>query len=293
VTSRFARQRRRTRKAVQLARYLASGRIRTIPAARITNEFGFSFGDGGWNYVRALVAQLASGRPQLEDTTFFRFFRHDAVRSVRYLNDVLFLHDPARRAKQTFGFYLGTYPWGDHVAGGPWGRHFDEVEGGETRDIYGHRANPWYEPGDVHALQLEYTTTSNMLASLRSGYRPWRHGRLPEATLLLRRDGDWRAMRYDGQHRLAVLTHFGRRRVRVRIPPVRAINADLDDWQTASQLPKHVSRREILVREEEVDDWPYVQSGRCTSAQALEIFHAFFELDGRERIDALELPPIY
>jgi hypothetical protein len=291
---RLASYRRRARKLAELAVYLASGRVRRLPTALVTNEFGFSFGDDGWNYVRALVAEIdADPNRPLEETTFFRFFKHPDVREVRYLNDLLFLHDPARRARQEFGFYLGTYPWGDHVGGGPWGRHFDEVEGEQTRDLYGYRSNPWYEPGDEQALRLEEAATANMLRSIRAGYRPWRHRRLPEATLLVCRDGTWRAMRYDGQHRIAVLAHLGHRHLTALVPSVRTMNAAVDEWQTASRLPKAVTRGEIVVREEEVDEWRYVREGLCSRDQALEIFHAFFELDGRERIESLGLPPIY
>ena len=286
--------RRRARGAARRLRYLASGRVRRLPLELITNEFGFSFGDGGWNYVRSLVADYARDPDvELEQTTFYRFFRHERVRSVRYLNDLLFLHDPERQANQEFRFYLGTYPWGDHVGGGPWGRQFDELAGKDTRDLYGHRSNPWHEPGDEHALRLEWTATRALFDSLSAGYKPLRHARLPEAILLVRGDGAVRAMRYDGQHRLAVLAHLGRSRITMLVPHARTIAADLESWPTASTAPKVVTRGEIVVRERDARDWYYVREGLCSLDQALEIFHAFFELDGRERIEALGLPPAY
>src|SRR4029078_2260172 len=77
---------------------LASGRLRRIPLEWTTNEFAFSFASHGWNYFRALVAEHEKNpKVCLGDSTFWRFFQHESIRSVRYLNDILFLHDPKRR----------------------------------------------------------------------------------------------------------------------------------------------------------------------------------------------------
>jgi hypothetical protein len=208
------------------------------------------------------------------------------------LNDLLFLHEPKRR-DSGFQFALGTYPWGDHVGGGPWGHHFDHATGHSTRDLYGRRANIWYQPGDPPPLRLEWEQTIRALEKLRDGYRPLRMGQLPEVTLLVRRNGEYRAVRYNGQHRLAVLSHFGRKRLTVLVPSARSINAELALWPSASSLPKIVSDAEIVVRETEANDWHYVKLGLCSREQALEIFYAFFELNGRERIAYLDLPPQY
>jgi hypothetical protein len=281
------------RSVARTGRYLASGTLKRVPMRLITNEFAFSFAPEGWNYFRALVAER-EGRPQLrlEDSVFYGFFQHECVKSVRYLNDLLFLHQP-ERSDSGFQFALGTYPWGDHVGGGPWGHHFDQVTGSLTRDLYGPRANIWYRPGEPDALRLEWEQTLWALDQLRNGYRPLRTGQLPEVTLLVRYDGEYRAIRYNGQHRLAVLSHFGRKRLTVLVPSARSINAELASWPSVSSLPKIVHDGEIVVRETEVDSWPYVNRGLCSREQALEIFHAFFEVNGRERIEHLGLPSIY
>ena len=54
-----------------------------------------------------------------------------------------------------------------------------------------------------------------------------------------------------------------------------------------------MTEREVVVREEEVDKWYYVKRGLCSPEQALEIFDTFFELDGSERLAALDLPRTY
>jgi hypothetical protein len=271
------------------------GRLPLLPVDLITNEFGFSFGPAGWNYLRSIVAEY-DGDPGvcLEQSTFWRFFQDERVRSVRYLNDLLYLHDDERRGRDgEFRFYLGTYPWGDHVSGGPWGVEFDRIEGASTRDLYGESRNPWYDPGARLPLEIEWRQTIETFESVRKGYRPWLHRSWPRVTVLIRRDGDFRAVRYDGQHRLASLAHLGRRTVRVRIPPARSIAAEVATWPTASQAPKVVDERDIVVHEDDVEDWYYVREGLCSPRQALEIFDAFFELDGSERLSALGLPRSY
>jgi len=272
-----------------------AGRLKRIPMKWITNEFAFSFAPEGWNYFRALVAEYdRDDNLALENSTFFRFFQHEQVKSMRYLNDVLFLHDPDRRSRaEGFKFYLGTYPWGDHVGGGPWGYYYDQVEKKTTRDLYGYRCNLWYQPGDRRPLEMEWTKTIGLYQSLKSRYRPLLAGDLPEVTLLLRRNGEMRAVRYNGQHRLAVLSHLGYRKVTALVPSVCSITESLASWPTVSPLPKVIHEHEVVVREDEVAKWHYVKEGLCTRDQALEIFHAFFDLNGRERITHLGLPTVY
>lgn len=274
---------------------LRSGRLRQFPVDLITNEFGFSIRSAGWNYLRSIVAEHDRDPGlSLEDSTFWRFFQDERVRSVRYLNDILFLHDDTRRERAgDFRFYLGTYPWGDHVSGGPWGVEFDRVEGASTRDLYGDSRNPWYEPGARVPLEIEWRQTLATFESVRRGYRPWLRRSWPRVTLLVRRDGEIRAVRYDGQHRLASLAQLGRRSVRVIVPSARSISAELATWPTASPAPKVVDERDVVVHEDDVEGWYYVREGLCSPQQALEIFDAFFELDGSERLAALGLPRSY
>jgi hypothetical protein len=272
-----------------------TGRLKRLPMNLITNEFAFSFAPEGWNYFRALVAEYEQNpHISLERSTFFRFFQHEQVRSVRYLEDLLFLHDGGRRSRDDrFKFYLGTYPWGDHVGGGPWGSYYDRLEQQTTRDLYGYRRNPWYEPADRHPLENEWKHTIQLYSSIRRGYHPLKYGYLPEVTLLVRRNGDIRAVRYNGQHRFSILSHLGRRNVTVLVPSARSISNSLVSWPSTSKLPKVINEGQVVVRESEVEDWYYVKHGYCSREHALEIFHAFFDLNGRERLSHLGLPSVY
>jgi hypothetical protein len=275
-------------------RYLSTGTLKRIPMEFVTNEFAFSFSATGWNYFRVIVADYEKD-PQidLEKSTFFRFFQHEQVKSVRYLNDLLFLHDPDRR-RRGFKFYLGTYPWGDHVGGGPWGHHYDSLAGKSSRDMYGYRCNIWYEPADRHPIEKEWNKTVRMYESIKKWrYRPFRYRDLPEVTLLVRRDGAIRAIRYNGQHRLSILSHLGYKKITVLVPSASSINKELETWPTFSDFPKVVYEHEVVVRETDVKNWHYVKRGLCTADEALQIFHAFFELNGRERITHLGIPSVY
>jgi hypothetical protein len=257
---------------------MLAGRLRRIPMELVMDEYAFSLAPDGWHYLRALVAEYDRYPGiRLEDSTFFRFFQDERIRGVRYLNDVLFLHETHRQARHEFKFYFGTYPWGDFwtrysvMGGKPWGYHYDRIEGKDTRDLYGYRRNPWYQPGDVHALQAEWNQTVRLFASLRTGYRPRWHGSFPEVVLLLRADGALRAVRCEGHHRLSILSYLGHGEVTVVIP----------------------TNSLAVVKEVEVDQWYYVKKGLCGREDALAIFHAFFSVNGRERIQYLGLDPVY
>jgi glycosyltransferase involved in cell wall biosynthesis len=267
-----------TPRTLERARRNGSAALFRLPSRLISDEYAFSLAPEGWHYLRALLADYEQN-PELDlpETAYFRFFCHQRVRAVRVLEDVLFLHRDRGPADDGFNFYFGTYPWGDWTAkdasmgGKPFGCHFDAVEGAQTRDLYGFRRNPWYRPGDDYPLRIEWRRTVELYRSLRSGYRPSVYGSLPSVVLLVRRDGDLRAVRYRGHHRLAALAHLGH------------------DAVTVVLHPESVK----VVHESEVEEWYYVSRGFCSPERALEIFDAFFELDGSERAAYLELPKPY
>jgi len=85
----------------------------------------------------------------------------------------------------------------------------------------------------------------------------------PSVALLIRNNGEPLGLNVDGHHSLGVLGYLGYNQVRVEVTEV--------------------------VKESEVDRWYYVKNGYCTREQALDIFNAFFEINGRERIEYLGL----
>jgi hypothetical protein len=256
---------------LSMARQTLHGRLIKIPLELITDEFAFSLGPQGWNYYMALLADYGENpNMPLEATTFFRFFRHARINSIRYLEDVLFFHEPERRrAKHEFQFYLGTYPWGGltetdtRVGGTPFGWYYDRVAGRSTRDLWGYGKTLWYQPDDKYTIENEWDLTTKQYHSLQHGYHPWLHLSLPTVTMLVRSNGDRRAIIADGHHRLSILGYLGYDQV----------------WVEVLQS----------VEEAAVDQWHYVKGGGCSRQHALEIFHAFFRLNGRERLLSLNL----
>jgi hypothetical protein len=245
------------------------GKLIKLPMKLITDEFAFSLAPEGWNSYCALLAEYEQNPEiELEQTTFFRFFNDEKISTVRYLNDLLFLHDPQKRDRTAgYQFYLGTWPWGgltpaDSLVGGtPFGKHYDRLEGKRTRDLWGYGRNLWYDPQDSYTLQSEWDLTLQHYASLKRGYFPLLYRSFPRVALLVRRDGERRALIVDGHHRLAILSYLGVREVTVEVTQV--------------------------VEESQVEQWYYVQQGHCQPEAALEIFTAFFELNGRERLTYL------
>jgi hypothetical protein len=257
------------------------GRLIKIPVRLISDEYGFSLAPEGWHYFRSLIAEFEKN-PEiiLDDTIFFKFFQHEKIRSLRYVNDLLFLHKPGKQLQaQDFNFYFPMCPWGDWSKDcsftgmfQPWGHYHDFIEGKMTRDLFGYRQNIWYQPGDRYPLELEFNHFKYIYNSINSrGYSPVWFGSFPEIILLVRCNGDWRAVKHDGHHRLTVLSHLGYNKVTVSISQ-EAIG---------------------VVHEAEVEQWYYVKHGLCTIEQALEVFNAYFELNGRERLEYLGLPSIY
>ncbi|MCZ6672446.1 MAG: hypothetical protein O7C75_05835 [Verrucomicrobia bacterium] len=236
----------------------------------IKDEFAFSFGPEGWNCYCALLKECAQYPAEnvLEQSLFWRFYVHDKIRSVRTLNDLLFLHDAERRSSSA-EFYLGTYPWGgltetDTSNGGiPFGWYYDQVEGKQTRDLWTYGRNLWYEPGDRYTLECEWARTIKVYNSLKRNYRPLWYHNYPSVALLVRENSERLGLILDGHHRMGALSHLGYKQVRVALTEV--------------------------VNETAVDQWYYVKNGYCTREQALVIFNAFFEVNGSERIEYLGL----
>lgn len=256
-----------------------SERFERIPIDLVMSEYGFSLSSTGWHYIRDLVAGYDNdpARP-MRSSTFYQFFQHPRIRAIRTLNDLLFLHDPDNFEKTRNSiFYLGTYPWGgwikrDDITGGePFGHYYDLMEKKETRDIYGYRRNPWYQPEDEYPLELEWEHTTRVFDTLRHGYHPFRHGNYPELVFMARRDGQRRAIIFQGQHRLATIAHLGHQKVTGMIP----------------------SYSLGTIHEDDVEKWFFVRNGYCTPESALLFFHAFFQLTGRERLEHLGLPANY
>ena len=244
------------------------GNLIQLPIEHITDEFAFSLAPQGWNYQCA-IAEAYDRNPgvNLEETIYFRFFNNDQINAVTCLQEILFLADTQKwNSQNNFKFYLGTYPWGGLTldeAGTPFGWYYDQVEDKMTRDLWGYKKTLWYQPNARYTIDLEWDITTQLLVKLKSGYHPWYYLSFPSVTLLVNSQGEKRGIIVDGHHRLAILSYLGYKEARVEVTKV--------------------------VKEKDVEAWYYVKHGYCKIEQALEIFHSFFTLNGRERIEFLNL----
>lgn len=246
------------------AAYQLGGKLIRMPLNDLKDEFAFSFATGGWNYYNSIIEDWVRRNESgtVEQSTLWAFYKHDAIRSIRTLNDLLFFHDPEKQ-RGLPRFYLGTYPWGgitteDSLNGGiPFGHYYDSEEGKDTKLLWGSGRTFWYDPGDDYTLKTEWKYTLDVFEKLKKGYRPLRYVDYPSIALLIRRDGKRLGLNVDGHHRLAVLGAKGFNQVKVEVKET--------------------------VREDDIENWYYVKNGYCSKEHALTIFHAFYELDGSER----------
>ncbi len=241
-----------------------------MPLAEITDEFAFSLAPDGWNYFSVILDEL-SAKPEiaLENTLFYKFFTHPQINQIQTLNELLTLGRPNAFISDGHPFYLGTYPWGGLTpdvcskGGTPFGWYYDQVSGEMTRDLWGYKKTLWYQPNDRYTIEFDWNLTAKYFSSIKKGYKPIRFLSFPSVSLLVRHNGEQRGIIVDGHHRLPILKYLGYKEVRVEITQV--------------------------IREEEIDDWYYVKRKICSKSQALEIFQSFFLLNGKERLDHLQL----
>lgn len=142
---------------------------------------------------------------------------------------------------------LFTYPWGT-------------FRKGETESSKDPRLSRFCGPSTEKFIADEFNRTIALYRQLReSGYRPWSFGHsFIGGTMLVANDGSRRFVVLQGNHRLAILAHLGYERIAVR------------------DVPGFLSS----VRENEVERWPLVADGKCSSELALAIFKMFFSQNG-------------
>ncbi|NNE94547.1 MAG: glycosyltransferase family 2 protein [Acidimicrobiales bacterium] len=263
---------RMSRKATALAsrhvRLLAEGKLRRVNISEVTDEFGFDLTKEGWNCYTSILREFDSNQTvAAADSEFGRFFTSDVVSNVGDLNDLLDLGFPDGDLRAVPRFWLGTYPWGGLVPepstdpaeplGPAFGWAHDLATGQDTSLRWGAGRTLWHTPNDRFTIANEWRITLDLYPRVRRRYSPLKARGFPTVVLLERADGCRRALIADGHHRLAILSHLGSRSVLVEVLKT--------------------------VREEDVAEWPAVRAGVCSEAEALAIFHRFFDVNGSER----------
>lgn len=256
---------------IKYSYWILSRRLVRIPMELVTDDLAFSFHPSGWNIYTSIIADYEKN-PEIElrETQMFKFFNKDEVKSAAYTNDLLFLGDEVRGPRdQEYLFYLGTWPWGgmsetESMHGGtPYGIHYDRIENKSTKELWGYGRNPFYDTTDIFPLEFEMNLTIDIYESIKRGYNPLYHNLFPSVVILLKENGQYRAISRDGDHRVAALSMTG----------TKSFFAEIT----------------YVIKEAEADDWYYVRNGFCSKEFALEIFDAYFKLNGRERLEYLSL----
>ena len=242
---------------LQLDRWLLNvifnrSRIFKVCLRDCCDEFGHSFGANGSHFfVRALA-------------------RGDSEAEVRSFLSAYYAAHPIRSFNQVVGHAIGD-PVGEQYFC-PW-----ETERVRPLEKFAgsHKAGP--TPED--ALARIVSRLLAVLARIRArGFRQFSmlEG-FPRVIAVINRSGRCRYIVRDGQHRAAVLSHLGYERMWV--------SYETDHWTPS--LPYRLlarlaggDRRRCLpprvVREDSVDAWPHVRSGRVTRDDALKYFQTMF-----------------
>lgn len=216
-------------------------RQRIIAPEEATTIFACSFGRDGWQHLRRTLEEYDRD-PEVRpaETTLHRFLTHFAPSSICELL--------GPSAQGHCALPLFVYPWGT----------FRRGETSSTKDASRSR---FCGPSTADFVVEEFARVVALYERMkRQGYRPWDFGNTFIAgTFLVSAEGERRFVVLQGNHRLAVLSHLGIRRIAVR--NARGYLAE--------------------VHERDVEHWPLVHAGTCDAAAARSIFRLFFEKDGR------------
>jgi hypothetical protein len=110
---------------------------------------------------------------------------------------------------------------------------------------------------------------SVLYSILKNGYKFLDYDELPLLKVMQKENGELRFVSHDGAHRLAILAALGFDSIVVEV--------DLERFPA--------------IREADVENWEYVDSGLLSKAEALELFNLYFKSDGTERLRAVNGVP--
>jgi hypothetical protein len=208
----------------------------TIDPSEATTIFACSFGRNGWHHIIKTLDELKEN-PELDvsQTSLFKFLKNFRPISVSTLAGV-FDENPLR---------LFEYPWGSFTYG------MENKKATKSR---------FCGPSSNKFIVKEFQDIIYLYKKIKDeGYLPekFSHSYIC-GTWLIAKDGQRKFVVMQGNHRMAILSHLGLTKLKVR------------------------SMRNVLklVRETEVRKWPLVKSGRCSEKHAIKIFQMFFNQNG-------------
>lgn len=221
-----------------------------VPMNKCINPLGFSFGENGWHFLVEYLKELkADPSVLLCESVLYRYHKMYQPASMKEL--IVFSDNNVE-----FNLDFFRFPWGNYK------KEFDHNL--PTKDRCTSR---FCGPSDDDLIEKESMDIVKLRNSINStGYSPWRFPHSFIAGVCLKRENsDFRFVILQGNHRTAVLSYLGYKKIIARIQP--------------GCFP--------IIKEQDVENWYYVKNGMCSIKDALIYFHTLFNLDGSER--AVEL----
>ncbi len=211
---------------------------RAISPEDATTIFGCSFGDSGWHHIRRTLSEFNTD-PSISpaQSTLGRYLERFCPSSISILAGVT----------EEEPLPLFVYPWGTFNNGGYY----------SSKDP---RTSRFCGPSTSAFVDEEFRRTLHLYAEMQAqGYRPTQYpNSYIGGTWLEALDGRKRFVVMQGNHRMAILSHLGAKRIEVRT------------------IPQALAR----VREADISRWPLVETGRCSIDHARSVFRMFFSESG-------------
>lgn len=210
-----------------------------VPVEKVTNIFGCNFGPNGWHPIVETIREYETNRDiSFEETTLFKYHNNfEPSNTNSLLNASVYCNLP-----------LFVYPWGT----------FSDGSLTTTKEANKSR---FCGPSSNEFISKEYVKIIDLYEKIKgTGYQPevFPHSYMG-GTVLKRKDGDFRFVVMQGNHRMAVFSFLGYNKIAVRL----------------------IGQALHYVREEELLEWPGVRENLCTADDAQRVFDSFFEEDGQ------------
>lgn len=218
-----------------------------VPIEICTNPMGYSFAQDGWNYLMEQLREFDSKENlQIEDSILYKFHQQYQPKDMSELPFSAGL-------KVAFKPGLSIYPWGSF--------NIEKSNyGGKAKDAYRTR---FYGPSDFALVEKDFFNLRSLYEYMKvHGYRPWYFkNAFIGGVFLERENGQKKFVVLQGNHRTAILSHLGHKKILVRYHPGYY----------------------KCIHEKDINSWYYVKSGDCSIEDALAYFDCFFMLNGTER----------
>lgn len=201
------------------------------------NIFACNFGDGGWHHLRRTLEEF--DRDPLikqESTTLWRYLKKFQPENISALCGINENRLPPF-----------TYPWGTFKKG--------ILIANKSADN-----SRFCGPSTDDFISCEFRDLTKLYLELRkTGYRPNTYpNSFIGGTWLIDLNGNQRFVVLQGNHRMAVLSHMGYKRIAVRV------------------MPGYLGK----IHEKFISEWPLVSRRICSESDAQQIFRFYFEENG-------------